>query len=421
MLLGTLLTAGISATVGCPVSPADFLNAALQKLPAADVGAKSVLPAAVGPSNALFGVLMGDDSLAFALGSTDTNGNMLITAVAWYDADGHLMVQENIADGVTTLFGATTDGLTLDVRGQNPKITMLLNASSPPSKIVLSVQPDGSVTLDDSATVVSLTPNEDYNDQSARLRLDDRAFVRGKSRTDQAASVSCADVTNVIITVTLVACDIKTQITNGVPLKVLEAACISANGAIDLVRSVHSQSEDETVQRVLAGLKGGVQAACQIGQAAVNVASTVSKINPLDVACIVLGYAESGVTVLSGQSLATQICTIFTSDQVLGGAVTGDDLINLVLLDTAAEDGDAVAIRLNGQEVFRGTVLNAPQAVPINLYPGLNHFEFVALNEGSQPPNTARVIVRDVTGTDLNLTSYDLSTGQIATLDIIRK
>jgi hypothetical protein len=216
------------------------------------------------------------------------------------------------------------------------------------------------------------------------------------------------------------ACDIKTQITLGVPVTVIEKTCIVANGAVDTVQALRSGASDATESKVFGGLKASITALCELGKGVVGVANVVTKVNPLDAACLALSLYDSTRQMRSGQTLASQICQYFTSNQILPGVKTTDYLLRLVILDYASEDGDMVAIKLRGQEVFRGVVTNAPKSVPINLYPDFNHFEFIALNEGTSPPNTARVIIESLEGTNLGLTSYDLSVGQVATLDIIR-
>ncbi|MBN2561703.1 MAG: hypothetical protein JXQ75_12315 [Phycisphaerae bacterium] len=420
---------GSFAASGCPpplsssdpadsVAAADAVAAALEKSPAPDIGAKSVLPADFGPQNTLFGVLMADDTQAFVLSTSDANGDPSIYGVAWYDADGQLLCQENVADGIVTLYGTTLDGLMLDVRQAKPRITMFLNASSPPSQIVMTVEDDGSVVLDEDETVIELTPNLAYDDLSAPYLLDSLPSLASKSHGPQTAKWNCADIMPVVVTAAQVFCDIRAQIMNGVPVKVLEASCITATTAIDLVRGYYGQSDDATVQRVLAGLKAGILATCQIGQRIVN---TGGNANPLGIACTILSYAEAGVTMYTGQSLATQICAISTTDQSIGSHMTTDNLMYIDVRDVEAEDGDEIALRLNGQELWQGTVMNIVRRVPAYLSPGFNHFEFEALNGGENPPNTARVILRDQDGTAVHQTSYDLDAGQVATLDIVRQ
>src|SRR5438552_15585625 len=100
----------------------------------------------------------------------------------------------------------------------------------------------------------------------------------------------------------------------------------------------------------------------------------------------------------TGQSLADQICKYFASDQIMPGVLTAADRVNISVWDAAQEDGDMIALRHNGQQIFSGVVKNAAQVFQVTLAAGYNHFEFEALNEGTGPPNTARVAVQDLAG-----------------------
>lgn len=72
--------------------------------------------------------------------------------------------------------------------------------------------------------------------------------------------------------------------------------------------------------------------------------------------------------------------------------------IMLELWDDAAEDGDSISIRLNGQEVVTGfPVKKKRQQLKVTLQEGENRLIMVADNLGSIPPNTA--VLRIVAGT----------------------
>lgn len=67
-----------------------------------------------------------------------------------------------------------------------------------------------------------------------------------------------------------------------------------------------------------------------------------------------------------------------------------EPVVALDLWDDAAEDGDSISLRLNGQEVVTGfPVHKQRQQLVITLLPGENKLVMIADNLGSIPPNTA--------------------------------
>lgn len=77
--------------------------------------------------------------------------------------------------------------------------------------------------------------------------------------------------------------------------------------------------------------------------------------------------------------------------------VVEEDIILLELWDDAAEDGDSISIRLNGQEVVTGfPVKKKRQHIKVTLQEGENRLIMVADNLGAIAPNTA--VLRIVAG-----------------------
>ncbi|MBW8683779.1 hypothetical protein [Chitinophaga rhizophila] len=77
--------------------------------------------------------------------------------------------------------------------------------------------------------------------------------------------------------------------------------------------------------------------------------------------------------------------------------VVNEPEILLELWDDAAEDGDSISIRMNGQEVVTGfPVMKKRQQLKVTLQKGENRLIMVADNLGSIPPNTA--VLRIVAG-----------------------
>ena len=73
------------------------------------------------------------------------------------------------------------------------------------------------------------------------------------------------------------------------------------------------------------------------------------------------------------------------------------DSLVLLLYDDRRMDGDTVTLFLNGECIARRIAVpswGAPRAIPITLKPGINFLVMQAENEGSEPPNTAALVLR---------------------------
>jgi hypothetical protein len=78
----------------------------------------------------------------------------------------------------------------------------------------------------------------------------------------------------------------------------------------------------------------------------------------------------------------------------LGAVNVSSEVVILKAWDHSSEDGDRVRIELNGA-VVRGdlTLYNAPEEIELSLKKGINMVVITALNEGTNPPNTASFTV----------------------------
>ena len=76
--------------------------------------------------------------------------------------------------------------------------------------------------------------------------------------------------------------------------------------------------------------------------------------------------------------------------------VVGRRLTSVTIFDDGAQDGDRVRVLLNGEVVENDiTVTKQGVSVDLTLRAGPNEVEFVALNEGTDSPNTLRVAFGD--------------------------
>ncbi|MCG8403937.1 MAG: hypothetical protein MI923_01940 [Phycisphaerales bacterium] len=427
LVLLALLGTAMGLTSGCDtIAPAAFettpaglaeVDLNFDKLPASNPQAKSVLPAAVGPAGSLFGLLLEDDSQIFVLGSIDANDDVSITGVVLLDENGNLVLRKDFTNSGAMLTFASGDSIDIDASSPNTRFTLTLNATTPPSVAVGTFDPEtNTVIIDDVATQFEDDLNGDYAPNDARIRIADpspRLKTSGIAGKDL-----CPTVGNALVDIVGVVCDIKSLMVKAAPEFVVNALCVGCLRALDLAKGAAEPGTAEF--GVVVGVKTSITVACEGLKKAIDVGSLLTMLNPFDAACVAIGLANDGIAAATGDSLAEQVCSIFNSDQNLGGLLTDATSIQLSLLDTGVEDGDMIAIRHNGAVIFNGTVSTTAFSVDVNLASGLNHFEFEALNEGTLPPNTARVTVLGLDGSDLGNNVFDLSTGEVATLDIVR-
>ena len=108
-------------------------------------------------------------------------------------------------------------------------------------------------------------------------------------------------------------------------------------------------------------------------------------------------------------------------DQFFGDFTNNGGYVNVYCRDFAAIDGDRVSIFVNGVEEVRDIfLLERFRGFQINLKPGFNKIEFLALNQGESGPNTAEFQVLDDKGNVIVRNRWDLATGSKAQFVIVK-
>lgn len=109
-------------------------------------------------------------------------------------------------------------------------------------------------------------------------------------------------------------------------------------------------------------------------------------------------------------------------NQYLGDFVTGGGFVELYCRDHEYVDGDKVKISVNGIVVSPMTALGAGLTpVFVKLNSGLNEIEFEALNQGTSGPNTAELRVVDAEGKEVMKQQWNLTTGAVAKLVVVKQ
>lgn len=112
----------------------------------------------------------------------------------------------------------------------------------------------------------------------------------------------------------------------------------------------------------------------------------------------------------------------FKVDQYLGDIKSSAKAVRIVFRDHQQPDGDRVQVRLNDQVFYPNILLvENYKKLDIDLSPGFNKIDFVALNQGESGPNTAEVRVYDDQGNLMMANRWNLSTGTKATFIVVKE
>ncbi|GIJ96311.1 hypothetical protein [Capnocytophaga stomatis] len=109
-------------------------------------------------------------------------------------------------------------------------------------------------------------------------------------------------------------------------------------------------------------------------------------------------------------------------NQFFGDFVSNGGFVNVYCRDFQAIDGDRVSILVNDKvEIHDILLLGEYAGFQINLKPGFNKIEFLALNQGESGPNTADFRVLDDSGKIIAQNQWNLATGSKAQFVIIKE
>ncbi len=110
------------------------------------------------------------------------------------------------------------------------------------------------------------------------------------------------------------------------------------------------------------------------------------------------------------------------TDQYFGDFKTKSQFIRIIYRDFGAEDGDLISILVNDDIIEHRILLtNGYKGFKLDLKPGFNKIDFLALNEGYALPNTAEFQVIDDTGKVIASNRWNLSTGVKGTIVFVKE
>jgi len=110
-----------------------------------------------------------------------------------------------------------------------------------------------------------------------------------------------------------------------------------------------------------------------------------------------------------------------STDFSLGTFSTSTNTVRIEVRDYSLVDGDRIKIYLNEQLLNANVMLNSlAYSFSVKLKKGYNRIDIEALNEGYSGPNTAEIRVFDEKGNLMSSQEWNISTGERATLGVVK-
>ncbi len=111
-----------------------------------------------------------------------------------------------------------------------------------------------------------------------------------------------------------------------------------------------------------------------------------------------------------------------TTDQYFGDFKSKAKFVNVVYRDHGYVDGDVIQVLVNDEIIHLRVYLTGGfKGFKLDLKPGFNKIDFLALNQGESGPNTAEFRVVDDLDNLISSNRWNLSTGVKATIIIVKE
>lgn len=111
-----------------------------------------------------------------------------------------------------------------------------------------------------------------------------------------------------------------------------------------------------------------------------------------------------------------------TTDQFLGDFKSKAKFVNVVYRDHGYVDGDVIQVLINDDIIYPRVYLTGGfKGFKLDLKPGFNKIDFLALNQGESGPNTAEFQVVDDNGNIVSHNQWNLATGVKATIIVVKE
>ncbi|WP_303317582.1 hypothetical protein Q4Q34_16835 [Flavivirga abyssicola] len=111
-----------------------------------------------------------------------------------------------------------------------------------------------------------------------------------------------------------------------------------------------------------------------------------------------------------------------TTDQYFGDFKSKAKFVNVVYRDHGYVDGDVIQVLVNDDVIHARVFLTGGfKGFKLDLQPGFNKIDFLALNQGESGPNTAEFRVVDDQDNLISSNRWNLATGVKATIIVVKE
>ena len=117
-----------------------------------------------------------------------------------------------------------------------------------------------------------------------------------------------------------------------------------------------------------------------------------------------------------------EVGLVYEKEQYFGEYKLTSSYVNIVFRDYQEVDGDIIRVFANDDVIISRAYLKGSfQAYKLVLQDGFNKIDFVALNQGESGPNTAQFVIIDENDNVIYNGGWNLATGGIATIMLVKE
>jgi|GEM_PF-2308830 len=338
-LLAVIAFPALGLLMGCPPAPAPggalgsgvdenadpgqvgqaIIDEIDSMVPADSAKIVGALRGQTGPVGSVVGLALDDGTRLYLLGDTGADGTVLPTGAVLEDDAGNLIMMQESREQGSTITYATGDSVDVDASGAGLRLTYTLNASVPPSTLVINIDENGVATLDEAASIINRFEHTPYNVDRIRLG---RQVTTLKARPAFQSNLSedCPYIDTITATIDRF-CALWGFLTAEAPLEAINVACTTNQAALDGLRGsdpfsglVAPVQGPELAPRLIAGLKTGTEVLCRGIDAGWDVAKLIKSANFVDLSCLAYSLADDGTRLLStgARNLPQVLCDALT-------------------------------------------------------------------------------------------------------------
>ena len=277
------------------------------------------------PEGTLYGFIL-DQSLncLYVLGEQLPDGSVNITGAVLEDITGNLILMEEITpDGAVKVTVPSGDSAEFAETADGISVTYNLTATSPPSTVVVFIDPNGNATVDEAASVIFEPENPDYNAEPLELPRAQSLFrvLAAKDHDGLLAQpmFDCPVVNKIGDTVSF-SCAAFGVLTRKIPKSGIEAGCMAVSDFIDGFAGSPvlpgTPSGPTPFPRVVAGTKLGSGVLCALATKGWDVGQLLTRANAAGLVCLGTSIVSSGTVLITGQSTSDVICELIGGDPI---------------------------------------------------------------------------------------------------------